>query len=512
MSNQIDSKNINKTIAKGAMVNVLGNIGKLSLPAFFVVITRLYGPDVMGMFYLVYTMVDIAITLAVAGLNDGVLMFTARWQETEQRDERYFYRILANGFVVSTFISAVCILLAHFGGALLLKSHYPQPGIVEGLQVLVWAIPFRVFAIIVIAATKSMIMMKWDAMIQGFLNPVLLLVFSVFFYFFDASIQSLFLAYLVSSIVVAVVAAAVFARYFSYDKLVREIIHFRALGALYKFALPQNLNMTFNTFITNVDVIMLGYFAFKPEIIGFYAMGAQLVRNIRQIKLVFSGVYAPIISRLFERREHSAINRTFSMISRWTSAIAFPTTLLLLLFKTELLLIFHASFAEANSAFIFLLVVPPLLSCTVGMAGNILVMTGYSLWNLVNSLSIAGLNVFFNYLFIPRFGLMGAALATAVSAFIVSSMALAEVYFLTGTHLILERIYKPYLAILPGLLLFVLFHLYLPSPTWWLQILASVSIVGMFVLMFKFLGLEDEDLRSFFPWKYKNKPDPVELP
>lgn len=505
MSNQLDSNNINKTMAKGAMVNVLGDIGRLSMPVFFVVITRLYGPDTMGMYYLVFTMIDIAITLTASGMNYGVLMFTARWQETDRKDERQLYRILANGFVVSMGVSAACILLAYVGGPKILKSYYPQPGVASALQFMTWAIPFRVFAIIVIAATKSMMMMKWDAIIQGFLYPVLLLLFSATFYFMSPSLESLFLSYLLTSMVMAALSAVVFARYFSFYKLLKEVIRFRFFAPLFKFALPQNLNMTFNTFITNVDIIMLGYFAFKPEVIGFYAMGAQLVRNIRQIKLIFSGIYAPIISRLYERKEYTVISYSLSMVSRWTSSLAFPLTLLLLLFKSELLLVFHPSFVQENSAFMFLLVVAPLQSCTVGMAGNILVMAGFSLWNLLNSVTVAALNALLNYMMIPSFGLMGAALATAISATVVSAMVLVEVYFLTRTHLIIERIYKPYTAILPGTLLFVLFSCFVTSPAWWMKTVMAVGIVASFVLLLKWQGLEEEDLRAFFPWKYKSQ-------
>ena len=51
--------------------------------------------------------------------------------------------------------------------------------------------------------------------------------------------------------------------------------------------------MTFNSFINNLDVMMLSYFGVSPELIGFYGMGAQIVINLRQVRLVFSGAYAP---------------------------------------------------------------------------------------------------------------------------------------------------------------------------------------------------------------------------
>ena len=72
------------------------------------------------------------------------------------------------------------------------------------------------------------------------------------------------------------------------------------------------------------------------------------------------------------------------------------------------------------------LLVPPILSCSVGLAGNIIVMTGHSTWNLINSVSVALLNVIFNYLLIPQYGLLGAAYATALAATAISIAQLEE--------------------------------------------------------------------------------------
>lgn len=62
MEDKVSRQNISSTIASGALVNTLGTIGKLTTPIFFVVITRLYGPDIMGTFYLVYTFINVAIS------------------------------------------------------------------------------------------------------------------------------------------------------------------------------------------------------------------------------------------------------------------------------------------------------------------------------------------------------------------------------------------------------------------------------------------------------------------
>ena len=129
-----------KTIARGAMVNVLGNIGKGLFLLFFVLISRMYGLATVGVFYIVYTMIEVTIALTVSGFNDGVLMFTSRYADNINDEDRR-YRVLANGFVITLIVSAIVILFAHVGGPELLLTRYDQPGVLESAQLLVWSLP-----------------------------------------------------------------------------------------------------------------------------------------------------------------------------------------------------------------------------------------------------------------------------------------------------------------------------------------------------------------------------------
>ena len=485
-------------IATGAWVNFLGIVGKALAPIFFVLIARLYGPATLGVFYVAYVIIQIAVNLTVSGFNDGVLMFSSRYIEDKHKQDR-LYQVFANGFLITFIISILLILFTYFGGARLVLSRYPQPELLDALQKMVWAIPFIVVPILVVAATKSLLTMKWDALVKGFLTPLFLIIFCLIFYFFRPGLEGLILSFLCAHILLTFISLFIFKHYFSYKQLYGSFLHFRFFRPLVTFAIPQNLNMSFNTFVTNLDVIMLGYFGFRPEILGFYGMGAQIVRNIRQVKLAFAGAYAPVIARLYERRDIKKMSQTFSMISRWIISFGFPIAILVIIFKEEFLKIFHSSFVY-DSTFMILLLVPPILSCAVGLSANIIVMTGHSKWNLFNSVLIAGVNFLLNLLLIPRFGIMGAATATVIASLVVSSLQVIEAYFLAGTRLILKEIYKPYVAILPSV-----FFLGLVSVTGLqtgiiIKISTAVISLALYAGTYALLGPEREDMEALFPW------------
>ena len=311
-------------------------IGKGLLPLFFVINTRLYGPDIMGVFLIIYTMIEICTNLTVSGLNDGVLMFAARHAEEPDR----IYQALANGLVFSLGISVCVIILAHWGGPELLLAKYPQKGLLAAVQKVVWAIPLLVIPLLVIATTKSRLTMKWDALLLGFFRPALLTLFSVFFYYRGMGLDGLVWAYICTAGFLTVFSVFIFKRYYSFKILYRHLVHFKLHKGLLKFAIPQNLNMTFNNFITNLDIMMLGYFNIEPKLIAFYGIGAQIVMNVRQVRMIFSNSYAPVIARLYGQGNLEELNTTFSRVIRWISVIALPFALEMLLFKSDLLRIF----------------------------------------------------------------------------------------------------------------------------------------------------------------------------
>jgi O-antigen/teichoic acid export membrane protein len=144
------------------------------------------------------------------------------------------------------------------------------------------------------------------------------------------------------------------------------------------------------------------------------------------------------------------------------------------------------------------ILIPPLLSCSVGFSGNIIVMTGHSLWNLINSVSVAGLNVLFNYWLIPDHGLEGAAVATALAALIFSVAQLVEARMLVGARLLVGQIYKPWLAAVPATLIAV-------GITYWMGDAGVVIRSGAFavavlsyLLVLNGMGIEAKDRDIFF--------------
>ena len=191
---------------------------------------------------------------------------------------------------------------------------------------------------------------------------------------------------------------------------------------------------------------------------------------------------------------NTSISNCFSRSKNWSVSVVF--------FNRELVLLFHGSFTY-DTEFMIWLLVPPILSCSVGLAGNIIVMTGHSIWNLINSISVAMLNLAFNYLMIPKYGILGAAYATVLAATAISVAQLLEAKYLVGARMIIGRIYKPWLAILPATAIAVYSAQMQSEPGFIIRLGLCIFAIISYIFALKLLGIEECDREIFSRKKRK---------
>jgi O-antigen/teichoic acid export membrane protein len=162
--------------------------------------------------------------------------------------------------------------------------------------------------------------------------------------------------------------------------------------------------------------------------------------------LIFSSALSPQIARLHAAGLRHELSEVLSATARWTSAVAIPVILAVAILRNDLMWVVNSSYADLDATFILLLLPIPFLKCSVGMAGNVVVMTGRPRLNLMNGLTEGILNVILNLWLIPKYGLMGAAVASSIAAVARATLEVVEIYRLVGVRFIPVIVLGPYAA------------------------------------------------------------------
>ncbi|WP_245735316.1 flippase [Thermodesulforhabdus norvegica] len=184
----------------------------------------------------------------------------------------------------------------------------------------------------------------------------------------------------------------------------------------------------------HTDILMLGGIK-GAEAVGIYKVGFQLALLISFGLLSVGTVISPTISALYTTEDRR--DRLQRVITRAVYLSVFSGLPLALIFliagKQVLVIIFGQEFA-LGAATLAILSLGQLFSVIVGPTDIILIMTGYENY-VTKGLSItAGTNVILNALFIPLWGIKGAAIATTISIVLLNTLLAVWVYRKTGIN------------------------------------------------------------------------------
>lgn len=178
-------------------------------------------------------------------------------------------------------------------------------------------------------------------------------------------------------------------------------------------ALPFSLLNVAQLGLTKTDIIMLGFLR-SPEESGKYAAASLLASLV--VFFINSGnrVVSVEFSRSYAKKDHIKLQKLLTLSSSLFLLLSVPVILLLVVFGKTALGFYGPAFIEAYGIMLILIAGQSMI-LVGGSVGFLLAMTSYH--GLASRVVIAAslLNIVLNALLIPSYGMLGAALSTAVS-------------------------------------------------------------------------------------------------
>jgi O-antigen/teichoic acid export membrane protein len=296
-------------------------------------------------------------------------------------------------------------------------------------RLLALALPLVVLMQLCAEATKATMEFAWQVGIVQVLFPLLTLLFAFALHRgAGLGIASLAWGILLALVVATSVAVYAFSRLFSPARTLRAGAALRWDSEVLVFALPQSINMLMNLGLTKVDGLMLSAFV-SADAVGVYVLVSDLAQLIRLGKMAFSSVFSPLVARYQAASNRRGIEEALATLIPITATLGILLTLGVM-GNYEAVILHEGEQWSGGRLYPWLLCVGPLMSCFFGLAGSLLLMTGHSRLLLYNSVVAVLLNLALAALLIPRFGLLGAAVATAVSNLAISAAQLAEMHLI----------------------------------------------------------------------------------
>ncbi|AJF61461.1 Polysaccharide biosynthesis protein [archaeon GW2011_AR15] len=257
---------------------------------------------------------------------------------------------------------------------------------------------------------------------------VISLAFFLVFIFAKIPITYFAIVYLISMIISTTIFFVLFVKKLFPDFFyIKTKISKKLKKEMLEYSFPTMMGSLAGTIFSQQSVFFLTFFV-GLEAVGYYVMAHALAKiSIFFFKAV-NFVFSPIMSEMWKKKDIKSLNYYFNEMITYTYVVGVPMVLALVVFPQEILRILYSdSFLPASQALMLLAFYYPFFSFN-SLFKRAFLSAGMP--KLARNATYATLivNLVFNIVLIPTYGLLGAVIADIVS------IAITTIYVLYLNH------------------------------------------------------------------------------
>jgi O-antigen/teichoic acid export membrane protein len=424
--------------------------------------------------------------IAAAGTRFGMDMAAVRYVAIEVgaghpgRIRAVVSRSVLIAAAVSAAVGVVTFLLASPLGHLL----GDDPRSVDAMRAAAVALPFVALTYVYLGATRGLKIMRHTLYVQWVGQPLLWIVFMLAFWRVDKSIGSTVLAYAASWLVSTAAALWLWQR--ETRPFANEPAEPGLTRTLTRYGAPRAPAALLSQALFWVDYFVASAFVGRGSVttaeLGVYSASVRVALAMVLFLTAVSYVFSPFVADLHARGERDRLDQLFKTITRWTVAGTIPIVLLMLVVPGPILQIFGGKTFVGGTTELRILLIGQTVNVSVGAAGFVLIMAGFTGWDLVVYASSFALDIVIAMVLVPRLGTEGAAIAQTVTIAASNALRLWLVWRYVRIHPY-DRRYARLLipAVLTGAAMTAA-HLVLAEASWPVDLLVTAVVGGIVYL------------------------------
>lgn len=489
--NNLNSDSLKQHIAINAGYSIFG-VGTQKAIRYVVafVLTNMLGVSLYGEYSLGMSILDIAKIFAILGLNYGAIRYISHYMG--KKDPEAIKGALRFFILTVGGLSFLIAIVFFFLAPTIASGVYGKPQITNVLKILAFALPPMSIVLLMSAVFKGFQQLKYSVYLSDIALPTMSVIFFSAAWLLGKSLETVMYLVVFINFMGALLSAYFLVKIF--PQLTDSSLASQSNNKeIFLYSLPLFISVFLNIFLNRTDVLMLGYFGSMADV-GVYSLSAKLAQVVFIVSASVFGIFAPVSSELFAREDRTRLKKMFVQATRFAAIVSAPIFGALILARSAVLAIFGEGFGRGDEV-LLILGMALLINSILGFAGQMLSMSGRSKLVLLNSLGGAGLNIVLNWIFIPRWGMAGAAWATMIATIAVNIARVSEVLYLEKLHAFSYKLLNPIL--LGGFLLLLFLQIELPFiPEVWVGLVTAVIFCFTYAIIGYFLIITDDDKRN----------------
>jgi O-antigen/teichoic acid export membrane protein len=418
--------------AKGSGFLAGGNIFELATRFFIsLILARALGSTGYGLYNLAVSAGTIFAGIAALGLDDAIVRYVAI--QVRQRDQPGLRGTLQIGLGISTAVSIVLGVALYLGAEPIAVGVFHEPDLTELLRLFAVIAPAMTVSNVLAATAKGFKRMDHAALAENVVMSIVRLALLAGLLAIGLDVFAASVVFGISDIAASLTLVLLTNRHFRMASLLQRGAQ-RHYKEMFSFALPLWLSGMLLQFRKNIVVLLLGAMSAAADVGLISIVGRINLLSHVMYRAIINAV-RPVLAELSSVDDRDELRVVYRASTRWTFMLNVPVFLVMVLYPVPLLSIFGESFV-AGAAPLVVMAFSELANAGTGTCGSIIDMTGHTRVKLANSIGWMTLLIVSNVLLIPRYGVLGAAVASLLSTTAINGARVIEVW-------VLERV-QPY--------------------------------------------------------------------
>ena len=383
---------------------IFRGIGIIGGYLFTYFIANRYGASMNGLVTLGFAIFMFASAVSTFGIDVNLVKYYAdleRWK----KDPGLFYKVLLKAFLLSISVTALLYLFRDF----IVFQLFKKPQFLPVYNWAILAIPGWTMVKAIAGVLRGKGLNNWYSFFNNAGKFSLATLILVAFDFLNIDPLNAIKAHFY-----AVSALAIFAFAIAFQNFKRLTIYTSANSWQFvRESFPMLISTTITVFLGWIDSFVLGIYVTDQEI-GVYNVAIKIALGASFAMEAINSGLAPKIARLYFDNKKVELDKLVRFSTLLNFGITLGIVLVLIIFNQWLLGLFGEEFKSGFEVLLILSLVH-LFNSFMGSAAIIMQMIGYQKQYQNIAVLALVLNLGLNFILIPKFGNIGAALATAIS-------------------------------------------------------------------------------------------------
>lgn len=485
-----------RRLFRGAGIVFAGTILELAVSFLAqLLIARYLGPINYGAVALGLKVMTAGSIIVLVGLDSGIGRYLPRYDTPAERRG-----VLVSAFQLALPVAVLAGAVVFVTADLIATEAFHDASVAPILRVFSIALPFAAFVRLTVGSIQGMQQSLPKVVIQHLTLPIVRFLSIAGVLALGLGAVAAAWAYGLAYIVAGLLGLYYLLRYTPLFERTEPVLMRRELLA---FSAPLMITAAMLQILSHIDTFFLGYFS-STGTVGIYNVVYPLGQLLTVVLSAFGFMIMPAISSLDADESAGEMRRTYQIAAKWVLLATLPVFLVVALFPEMVLKLTFGGEYVPGALALSVLSVGFFTHAIVGPNGNTLTSVGRTQVIMYDNIAIAVTNVALNLLLIPRYGLLGAAVATSVSYGLLNALYTYQLYRETGIQPFTSGMIRPTVVAfaLVGVLYWVttaFFSVTLPL---------LVGMYGVFLLLYaliiaRFGGIEDEEILLL--WSFEER-------